>query len=299
MKKLPIHLLILLSAPLGLCALDVTVEAFRDGKIPTGYIIIEEGISADEMIKVSEPPYVDYLIPNNSGATGITAQKQGGQYIVESTVGELPGGANNGAGAPDIYHVAFEWNDGIPLPFGSEYWGVSWGGWAANETVFLLTRINLASAEPLRIFHWFNDGWNYNNHETLDGHNLAVTHYDSQGNTVDSFTAVLPSGGAEAIFGDHRQFYTAIIDVQATGDGDFLLIQQEGGNIGLKGTAVALAGAPQKDWLGFPVDDNGWANSGDWLSWLNVTYDPWILIPQLQKYVTISDASGWIYVPKE
>lgn len=296
MKPLPISILAIISAPLGLLALEVTVESFRDGNIPTGYIVINQGMTADNLIKVSEPPYIDYLIPNNSGAPGITAQKEGGQYIVDSTVAELTGGANSLSGVPDIYHVAFEWSDGSPLPFGSEHYGVSWGGWSANETVNLITRINLASTQPLRIFHWFNDGWNYFNH-SLDGHNLTITHFDSGGNIVEYFEAVLPSGGAEELFGDHRQFYTVIIDVQAISDGEFLLVQQAAGNIGYKGTAVAIREGGLPDpvlqytpgaWSDDPILGQLYGYGDKWIysPALGVIYDayPWLFLQQ----------TGWV-----
>jgi len=52
------------------------------------------------------------------------------------------------------------------------------------------------------------------------------------------------------------------------------------------------------DWYGFSVDENGWVNTGDWIGWVNVIYDPWIWSTSLDKYVTITDDSGWVFVPK-
>jgi len=52
-------------------------------------------------------------------------------------------------------------------------------------------------------------------------------------------------------------------------------------------------------WYGYPVDDDGWANTGDWMGWVNVTYDPWIISLDLGgKYVYVADDSGWVYVPR-
>jgi hypothetical protein len=50
-------------------------------------------------------------------------------------------------------------------------------------------------------------------------------------------------------------------------------------------------------WLGYPVDENGWADTGDWLNWVNVTSQPWIWVISLEKYVYVGDDSGWVYIP--
>jgi len=50
-------------------------------------------------------------------------------------------------------------------------------------------------------------------------------------------------------------------------------------------------------WYGYAVDANGWANTGSWMSWVNVTFDPYIWNLALDKYVIITDGSGWVFVP--
>ena len=50
-------------------------------------------------------------------------------------------------------------------------------------------------------------------------------------------------------------------------------------------------------WLGYPVDENGWANTGDWMGWVNVVNQPWIWSLDLNKYIYVNDDSGWVYVP--
>jgi len=50
-------------------------------------------------------------------------------------------------------------------------------------------------------------------------------------------------------------------------------------------------------WLGYPVDAQGWANTGDWMGWVNATDAPWIISTSLGGYVYVSDDSGWVYVP--
>jgi hypothetical protein len=57
------------------------------------------------------------------------------------------------------------------------------------------------------------------------------------------------------------------------------------------------------EWAGFPVDENGWANTEDWLGWVNVSNAPWILILNLDGYAwipesAVSGSGGWLYLLK-
>ncbi|MGC9452102.1 MAG: hypothetical protein ACP5I4_11715 [Oceanipulchritudo sp.] len=51
-------------------------------------------------------------------------------------------------------------------------------------------------------------------------------------------------------------------------------------------------------WNGYPVNNEGWADTGSWLGLINVTNDPWIWIQDLASYAYIQDDSGWVYVAK-
>lgn len=273
--------------------LSLNVESFRDGNIPTGYVNVSDGVQNGEAINVSAEPFLDYLIPNNSGSTGITGQKLEGAYITDSTVADLPGGANN-LSNPDAWHVVFEWSDGTPLPFGNDFFGVSWGGFSATETTTLVTRIDLPDTTAVDIFHWFNDGWDYASHETLEGHNLKVALYDESGSLKEEVVEILPSGGAEEIFGDHRQFYTAIIGVSGHNPGDFILITNEAGNVGYKGTAVARGNeSPPEASLSYLP--------GEWsedpvMGWLiGYTLENWFISTVMG---TLYDAYPWLYSPE-
>jgi len=232
-----------LLAAASLQAVTLKVQKFEAGKdLPAGYQDVTAGIDAGAVIKLSADPFVDYLIPNNSGSAGISARKDGGLYISASNIDSFSG-ANNGTD-PDKWHPVFEWEDGTPLPFGFDFYGVTWGGWSNTDVTTLTTRIELPTADTITVYHWFNDGWNYANggHTVLAGHVLTVTHYNASGATVDSKSVTLPSGGAESFFGDHRQFYSSIITATRAAEGDYLIITNEGGNVGYKGTAVALGG---------------------------------------------------------
>jgi hypothetical protein len=52
------------------------------------------------------------------------------------------------------------------------------------------------------------------------------------------------------------------------------------------------------DWYGYPVDEEGYADTGDWMGYVWTGNDPWIWNYSLNKYVYVSDDSGWVYIPK-
>ncbi|MEX0324606.1 MAG: glycosyl hydrolase family 28-related protein [Puniceicoccaceae bacterium] len=49
------------------------------------------------------------------------------------------------------------------------------------------------------------------------------------------------------------------------------------------------------DWFGYPVDENGWTDTGNWIGFLNVRDYPWVWVTNSSKYAWFLEASGWIY----
>ena len=54
-------------------------------------------------------------------------------------------------------------------------------------------------------------------------------------------------------------------------------------------------------WAGYSVDENGWADTGSWMGWVNVTNAPWIIVVNLGGYAYVPEASvtssgGWCYI---
>jgi hypothetical protein len=293
-------------AAANLQALTLEVQKFEEGgAIPAGYQDVSDGIDAEASFNVSADPFVDYLIPNNAGSAGITAQKDGGQYITSSTVDSMGGNASgaNSLIDPDRFQVVFQWDDGTPLPIGSDFYGVSWANFLADSTATLETRVDLPTDEEVTIYHWFNDGFNYTDgHDTLAGHVLTVTLFAADGSEIASETMTLGSGGAESFFGDHRQFYSSIITATRTAEGDYLVITNVGGNIGYKGTAVAILESTGTTWNGFSVDAQGFADTGTWLNGVVFVPNPadeagWVYAYALAKYVYVTP-SGWVYIPR-
>lgn len=73
--------------------------------------------------------------------------------------------------------------------------------------------------------------------------------------------------------------------------------------IDYSGENLTIPPPPGDTWAGYPVYDEVWADTGDFLGWLNIQYDPWIWSPLLhgwmylpESYVTSGGA--WTYLPK-
>jgi hypothetical protein len=51
-------------------------------------------------------------------------------------------------------------------------------------------------------------------------------------------------------------------------------------------------------WYGYPVDAQGWADTGNWMGYVWTGNDPWIWNRSLAKWFYIMDNTGWAYIPK-
>lgn len=56
------------------------------------------------------------------------------------------------------------------------------------------------------------------------------------------------------------------------------------------------------EWLGMPMDENGWVNTDNWMGWVNAADAPWVISLALDKYVFVDESSvtengGWVFVP--
>lgn len=282
-------------------ALEVEVQRFSaDGPVPFGYQKVTDGIDATAVLDLRDDRYVDYLITRNSGNPGITAQKQAGAFLRASTVDQFNGA--NRLTHPDAWHVVFRWDDGEPLRFGRDFYGVTWHGWSETEAVTLQTRIHLATTGPVRVYHFFNDGWDYAHHTMLEAHQFTVTHHGADGSVRAVEARALTHGGAETWFGDHRQFYTAIIEATRIAEGDYLILAHEAANIGYKGTVVALGedtGARGPGVFAAYALADGWVDTGDWLGPVYVARYPIVYVHRLQRFLFSPDnlaQPGWFYV---
>lgn len=86
-------------------------------------------------------------------------------------------------------------------------------------------------------------------------------------------------------------FYSLRVDVIA------------GGAVAINGVQIVSASEEvvTSDWAGYPVDETGWANTADWLGWVNVTDGPWIWMLAFNNYGWIpeegvTDSGAWVYL---
>lgn len=80
---------------------------------------------------------------------------------------------------------------------------------------------------------------------------------------------------------------TGLYNLSAAGESIFLnaVAKYTGGSV-----------EPTPKWLGYDVDSLGWVDATDWLgSWVNVSQQPYIFSLALNKYLYITDDSGWIF----
>lgn len=292
-------------------ALEVTVTDFVNGEpIPPGYVDVTDGVPAGAALRVSHPPFVDYIIPANSGAASIVATRVGGLYLSNPADPDVFTNSGSGGGAnnlinPDRFQVVFEWEDGEPIPFGEDFYGVSWANWSNTEFAQMITRVDLPDDNPIKVWHWFNDGWDYvgGGHSVLtEGHVLNITHFNAASEVVAEKTFNLINGRATEFFGDNRAFFTAEIVVQRQAPGDYVIIENLGGNIGYKGTVVELLEAVDPTpttWAGFPLDE-GYVDTGDFLGMIFVVGDfiyvfemsQWMFLPE----ANVTESGSWTYV---
>lgn len=282
-------------------AVEVIIDRFVDGEpAPFPYVdVSDDTIPEEAILNVSQAPFIDYLIPSNSGAPAIIAQKETGLYLSNLADPEIFTNMGSGGGAnslfnPDRYQTVFKWEDGVPLPFGQEFFGVSWANWNNTQYAEMTTRISLPNTDPVRVWHFFNDGWNYadGNHTVLtQGHEVTVIHYSASGDVVSSQTMNLMSGGASGFFGDHRQFYSMQVNISGHNAGDWVDIMQRGGNIGYKGTVVQALDdvGPPTTWAGFDIMESGYVDTGSFMG----------MVYPLGDWVYVVDLAGWAYLPED
>jgi hypothetical protein len=61
------------------------------------------------------------------------------------------------------------------------------------------------------------------------------------------------------------------------------------------------SGGVDETWAGYPVSETGDTNTGEWLGWINVSAEPWILSYSLNQWMyidesAVSDSGSWAYV---
>jgi hypothetical protein len=74
---------------------------------------------------------------------------------------------------------------------------------------------------------------------------------------------------------------------------DDIYIDYSGENLSLP----TMSGS--SNWMGYPVNAAGWADTGDWMGWVNVTHEPYVYVYSIGKYIYHSgEAAGWSFIPR-
>ncbi|MGC9452097.1 MAG: hypothetical protein ACP5I4_11690 [Oceanipulchritudo sp.] len=205
---------------------SVTTQSSDDGT-PFGYQDVSGGVDDAKVLNLSAIPYLDYLVPTNSGAPAIQAQKATGAFITASTVADL-----DATSTADTDQVAFDWSDGDPTASGDNYYGTATATGTAATTVTLETRVDLAQDGPLTVTHWWNDPWDYGASGSLPGHVLTIERYNALDELVDVSQTVHTASTVPG-------YYTGKIRITRDAAGDYLIIRNTGHALGYSGTAVS------------------------------------------------------------
>lgn len=75
----------------------------------------------------------------------------------------------------------------------------------------------------------------------------------------------------------------------------------DSGSIYFENLEGYIEGEGGTTWAGYDVDENGWANTGDWMGWVNVTYAPWVSVVNIDNYIYVeesgvTDSGAWMYI---
>lgn len=86
------------------------------------------------------------------------------------------------------------------------------------------------------------------------------------------------------------------LTTSTTAASDFLDISE----IRLTGPEVSVEPAT---WAGYEVDENGWADTSGFMSWINVFHAPWVWSTALDRWLympeeSVSESGGWAYAGK-
>lgn len=233
---------------------------------------------------------IDWIIPNNADAFGPGVFDRMETSTPRISALEPTGFIKSGAHHQwDAQIVPFVFNNAELIGPSPEegFWATSWIGDESGGGATWIFRVEVG-ADSLQIWHWWNHG-------LADRQTVTARLFNAAGQVLLEHVVMVHQ---TTIF---RQ-YTSIIDVTGTADGDYLLIEHVGTNVGWRGSAV-LAGSdtggpidpppPFGRFAGFPMED-GFADTGDWLGLVFVEPHPWIYSPYLGTWAL--EASGWLYL---
>jgi hypothetical protein len=123
----------------------------------------------------------------------------------------------------------------------------------------------------------------------------AYTAFHNIGSTLQPFdlTVVYPGDTASEPF----QVIQLGFEITTRYDGAAM----DSGTIYFENIEGYIEGGEAPTWAGYPVDENGFADTGAWMGMVHVAADPWIYVYDLASYVYIptdsaTESGAWTYV---
>jgi hypothetical protein len=190
-------------------------------------------------VNLDDPAVIDWLTAEHRGTAGVYDLKATDDFVF--TFEGFSGSDNfEGGHRFDDAQVFFGYTNGVNFNVprdGGVAFGTSFNG-ADDGEASLQIRVDVGNRN-LVVYHWWNFG--YGSFENLnvslhseDGTELASTVYAfDTSNAAELGLDIAPGADYYSVN------FTSIIEVQGSADGDYLLIENIGTNVGWRGTAAA------------------------------------------------------------
>jgi hypothetical protein len=190
-------------------------------------------------VDLDNPAVIDWTVAEHRGTAGVYDLKATDDFVI--TFDGFSGSDNfEGGHRFDNAQVFFGYTEGVNFNVprdGGVAFATSFNGADDGEARLGLT-IDVDDRN-LFIYHWWNFG--YGTFENLnvtlhsaDGSELTSTSYEFNEAKANEIGLDLPAGQSY-----YSVNFTSIIEVQGTADGDYVVVENIGTNVGWRGTAVA------------------------------------------------------------
>lgn len=245
-------------------------------------------LTPGETVSFDQMEAIDWIIPNSTSAFGPGVFDR--KLTDSSRIDALPPSGFSMSGAHHQYDsaiVPFTYSDGeLTLESPPEgYWATSWIGDDPGGNAVWEFRVEVG-ADSLEVWHWWNHGLG-------DTQTLTATLFNAAGSSLVS----------EVVY-EHNTTafsqYTSIINVTGTTEGDYMIIEHKGTNVGWRGSAVLASegvGPVDPDYGQFDSYDitDGFAMTGDWLGdvWVRDTF-PFVKIDSLGTWAY--SVGDWLHI---
>jgi hypothetical protein len=257
MKHLNYFALATLVPALGLTAQSVTIlenQLFQPGNNDLGEAFgwstkTDKDIPDDNKptepveptVDLDDPAVIDWMTAEHRGTAGVYDLKATDNFVL--TFQGFSGSDNFESGHRfDEAQVFFGYTGGVNFNVprdGGVAFGTSFNG-ADDGEAALHIRVDVDD-RLLYVYHWWNFGYGDFENLNLSLHSADGTELDADG--FEFNTQIAPSLGLDIAPGaDYYSVnFTTIIEVQGTAEGDYLVMENIGTNVGWRGTAVATS----------------------------------------------------------